>query len=308
MIARAQNSEHHGEEMARDPSGHVVINCLSCGFAHFWPRPTAEELSTYYAQSFYETHSPPDWSEKEAREQPYWKIEHLDRLSSFSQLLGRETGKLLDVGCGGAWLLEYAAQRNWETLGIEPSRFMWERACRRGSVLLGMFPEVDLTNYVPFDVVNLKLVLEHVLDPLQILLAARQTLRPGGIVCVQVPNDFNELQTASCARLGKSPWWLSYPAHINYFGFGSLERLLSRAGFQPLLRQATYPMEWFLLQGIDYIGQDETGRQCHAQRMQLEMNLEAAGLGKLRRSFSAWLAEQGIGREAIVFAAKPQDS
>ena len=77
-----------------------------------------------------------------------------------------------------------------------------------------------------------------------------------------------------------------------------------RTGYEPLRREATYPMEWFLLQGIDYIGRDEVGRQCHAQRMTFESNLEVAGLTDLREGFSRWLASQGIGREAIVFARR----
>jgi hypothetical protein len=38
--------------------------------------------------------------------------------------------------------------------------------------------------------------------------------------------------------------------------------------------------------------------------MTFESNLEAAGLTDLREGFSRWLASQGIGREAIVFARR----
>jgi hypothetical protein len=38
--------------------------------------------------------------------------------------------------------------------------------------------------------------------------------------------------------------------------------------------------------------------------MALEKNLEAAGLTEVRRGFSRWLASQGIGREAVVYAVK----
>ena len=124
-------------------------------------------------------------------------------------------------------------------------------------------------------------------------------------MCVEVPNDFNRLQAAVRHCYGKDAWWVSYPAHVNYFTFDSLERLLSRLGFQPAARDATYPMEWFLLQGVDYIGNDDVGRQCHQQRMTLEANLEAAGLSALRRDFGRWLASHGIGRTAIVFARNP---
>ena len=74
---------------------------------------------------------------------------------------------------------------------------------------------------------------------------------------------------------------------MNYFNFDSLERTLRRCGFEPRMREATFPMEWFLLQGIDYIGRDDIGRKCHAQRMALEKNLEATGLSHVRRGSRA---------------------
>jgi 2-polyprenyl-3-methyl-5-hydroxy-6-metoxy-1,4-benzoquinol methylase len=296
--------QHTGPELVQNSKGHVVIDCRECGFAHLWPKPTAEELADYYNKSFYETHSPTDWAEKEEREQPYWEIEYSDRLSTFSDLLGRPAGKLLDVGCGGGWLLSFAKERGWDVLGIEPSRWMWERACKRSPVLLGVFPGVDVSAHAPFDVVHLKLVMEHVSDALEVLQAANQVLRPGGFVVVQVPNDFNPLQLASQKLLNKDPWWVVHPVHVNYFNFDSLERVLRRCGFEPRARDATFPMEWFLLQGVDYIGRDDVGRKCHQQRMSLERNLETAGLSQVRRGFNRWLASQGIGREAVVYAVK----
>jgi len=298
------DADHFGPELAKDDAGHAVIDCEPCGFAHLWPKPTTEELAEYYAQSFYETHSPADWAEKEEAEEPYWQIEHRDRLRAFTELIGRPSGSILDIGCGGAWLLRHAAASGWQVQGIEPSRSMWERARRRAPVLLGTFPGVDLGGR-RFDVVNLKLVMEHVPDPARLLREVRQALTPDGVVCIEVPNDFNRLQAAVRRRYDKAAWWVSYPAHLNYFTFDSLERLLSRLGFQPAARDATYPMEWFLLQGVDYIGRDNVGRQCHQQRMTLESNLEAAGLSALRRDFGRWLASNGIGRTAIVFARNP---
>src|SRR5947207_2714011 len=133
-----------------------------------WRKPTPGALATYYAESFYETHSPADWADKEEAEEPYWQIEHGDRLTAFAELLGRSSGSILDVGCGGAWLLRYAAARGWDVQGIEPSRSMWDRAHRRAPVLLGVFPDVDLGGRT-FDVVNLKLVMEHVPNPIELL-------------------------------------------------------------------------------------------------------------------------------------------
>jgi SAM-dependent methyltransferase len=295
---------HGGPVLVADAAGHEVIDCAACGFAHFWPKPSEAELAAYYARGFYETHGPPDWAEKEAAEEGYWRIEHAERLATVAELLGRETASLLDVGCGGGWLIAHARAAGWDVLGVEPSAAMWERARQRAPVVRGTFPDADLGGRT-FDAVHLKLVLEHVHEPAEFLAAVRAVLRPGGVVCVEVPNDFTPLQAAARAALDKPPWWVVWPVHMNYFGGASLERLLGRTGFTPLRRTATYPMEWFLLQGVDYIGRDDVGRRCHAERMALESTLEAAGLGALRQSFGRWLAAEGIGREAVVYARRP---
>jgi SAM-dependent methyltransferase len=300
----AAGGAHIGPALADDGRGHRVLDCLACGFAHFWPRPSGEELPRYYARGFYETHSPADWADKEDAEQAYWRIEHDDRLTAFAALLDRPSGTLLDVGCGGGWLLARAAACGWDALGVEPSDVMYTRASARAAVVHDTFPTAAVSARAPFDVVHLKQVLEHVEEPAAFLADVRPVVRPGGIVCIEVPNDFNPLQRAACAALAKPPWWIVYPVHLNYFGFDSLERLLRRAGFTPLLREATWPMEGFLLGGLDYVGRDPVGRACHTARMAFEMRLEDGGLGATRRSFRRWLAGEGIGREAVVYARR----
>ena len=56
-------------------------------------------------------------------------------------------------------------------------------------------------------------------------------VRPGGLVCVGVPNDYNGFQAAVRAG-GSAPWWLAPPHHLNYFDFDSLSGLLSRLGLE----------------------------------------------------------------------------
>jgi hypothetical protein len=56
-------------------------------------------------------------------------------------------------------------------------------------------------------------------------------------------------------------------------------------------------MEWFLLMGENYVGDEALGSSAHARRMLLESRLEALGR---RRPLHAQLAAEGVGREAIV--------
>lgn len=154
------------------------------------------------------------------------------------------------------------------------------------------------------DVVNLALTLEHVQDPAAVLRRAYGLLRDHGLVCIEVPNDFNPLQALLRKRLNKPRYWINAPHHINYFSFETLSRLVERAGFQVVDRETTFPMEFFVLMGDDYIGNDALGRECHRKRMNLERHLLEGGLGEVKRDLYRFLASRGLGREVVLYAQK----
>jgi hypothetical protein len=133
---------------------------------------------------------------------------------------------------------------------------------------------------------------------------ARSLLAAEGLVCVVAPNDYSPLQQALRSVCGYRPWWVAPPHHVNYFDFDSLERLLSSCGFQMMLREATFPIDMFLLMGDNYVDNSVLGRQCHAKRKLFEQNLALAGLGGVKRRLYQTLAESGIGREVLAVARK----
>ncbi len=277
-----------------------VIDCTVCGWAHLNPIPGEAELALMYERHYYQEHYP-GWLQKDRSEQAYWDLEHADKLADWSMLLERDRGTVVDVGCSGGLLLEYAAARGWTGIGIEPSSEAVEEAASHAvDVRAGTYQEVVLEPET-IDVVHCKLVGEHMTDPRGYVAWAARSLRPGGIVCIHVPNDFSPLQLAARDALGKHDWWVAAPYHINYFNFDSLERLLAGCGFDPVKRDATYPVESFLLMGEDYVGNAELGSSVHRRRMTLETELERLGM---RRCFHADLAKRGLGREAIVHATK----
>lgn len=289
-------SDHRGPVLAT--SGEFeVLDCEVCGWIHLDPIPTEAELAVMYEQSYYDLN--PGWLDKDRSEQAYWDLEHSDKLADWGQLLDSETNSLLDVGCSGGLLLEFAAAAGWHVEGIEPSGEAVSEARSHGlTIHQGLYNDVDLPAE-SFDVVHSKLVVEHLPDPGQFLAWCARLLRPGGIVSVQIPNDFNPLQLAAQAALGKPKWWIAPPFHVNYFTYASLEKLMRSERFEPVARDATFPMEWFLLMGEDYVGDDRLGLDVHQRRMRLEPELELLGM---RRPFHAYLAEREAGREAIVHA------
>jgi SAM-dependent methyltransferase len=290
-------SKHAGSVIAREED-YAVIDCEVCGWAHLDPLPGEDELAQMYDTAWYYGQNP-GWLDKDRSEQSYWDLEHADKLADWRSILGSRTGAVLDVGCSGGLLLEYAVTQGWRGAGVEPSELAAAEARKHGVVVhRGLYQNVELPPG-SFDVVHSKLLAEHLPDPFGFVMWAARLLRPGGVLTVQIPNDFNALQLAARDELGLHDWWVAPPFHLNYFSFDSLERLLHRCGFRTVARDATFPMEWFLLMGENYVVDDEIGLSAHRRRMRLEQRLEALGQ---RRALHTYLASRNVGREAIVHA------
>lgn len=290
-------TEHTGPIIARRGE-HTVIDCEHCGWAHLSAPPGEHELALIYDSPFYYEQNL-GWLDKDRSEQAFWDLEHADKLADWRSILGCRTGAVLDVGCSGGLLLEYAVAQGWRGVGVEPSDLAVSEAQAHGlTVHSSLYQSMELPPE-SFDVVHSKLLVEHIPDPVGFFAWAARLLPPGGVLTVHIPNDFNPLQLTARDELRLDDWWVAPPYHLNYFSFVSIERLLARCGFTPVARDATFPMEWFLLMGENYVLDPGLGASAHRRRMLLERRLESLSQ---RRDLHAHLAQQGIGREAIVHA------
>jgi 2-polyprenyl-3-methyl-5-hydroxy-6-metoxy-1,4-benzoquinol methylase len=265
---------HKGKVVA-EKDNFKIIDCETCGFIHLDPIPSKEEIKEYYERQYYQEKIPKLLNpEKEAKELEWSKLWYRDRLLTLNKYVGDEPKRMLDVGCGNGFFLKFMKENGWEVFGIEPSLKASEYARSLDinvfNATLEEFSDNKWFNY--FDAINLKNVLEHVSNPIKFLGICRSLLKNSGVICVEVPNDFNNFQL-KVHKLGKPQWWLAIPDHINYFDFRNLERVLENLGFEILLRTTDFPMELFLLMGEDYIGNNEVGNKCHQKRMNFELNI-----------------------------------
>ena len=90
------------------------------------------------------------------------------------------------------------------------------------------------------DVVVLSNVLEHSLDPKQMLLDVRRLLKPTGVVWISCPNSRSWLRNL----FGR--YWIHWhvPFHISHFSAGTLNHLLIQAGFTSIRISNTTPALW----------------------------------------------------------------
>jgi SAM-dependent methyltransferase len=297
-------ADHEGVLVGR-ANGYDVIFCERCGFRHAVPLPHPEAMAKEYRETYY-TEEKPTFLAHAGEDQAWAELAQTDRLEIFERILGPARRRLLDIGSGPGFFLKTAQDKGWTVKGIEPSQQAAAHARGLGiDVVEGFFGPDTAAALGQFDVINLTNVLEHVPEPIAILEAARGILRAGGVICVNVPNDFSPLQIAAAATRGTGEWWIAPPHHLNYFDFATLANLLERLRFRIAEKTTSFPMEAFVLMGDDYTKDPALGRASHNRRKKFDMALEEAGLSKVRRAFYRALAETGIGREAVIIATKP---
>lgn len=294
---------HEGPCVART-NGYDIIHCEMCGFRHAVPLPAPDSLTREYQENYY-AEEKPTFLQHAGEDQDWAELAQNDRLETFERLIGPGQRRLLDIGSGPGFFLKTAKNRAWSVVGVEPSRQAAAHAREMGlEIVQGFFGAEMAADMGRFEAVNLNNVLEHLPDPIAILRAARSVLEPGGVICVNVPNDFSPLQIAAAATQGTGEWWLAPPHHLNYFDFATLSDLLERLQFRVAEKTTSFPIEAFLLMGDNYRADPPLGRVVHGKRKKFDLALEAAGLKEVRRALYRALAETGIGREAVVIAVK----
>lgn len=300
--------EHQGTAVA-SANGFDIIDCQLCRFKHIIPIPSEDELEHAYRHEYY-TQEKPLYLERYKEDLDWWDLVYSRRYEILEQHLSETHRRLLDIGSGPGYFLLNGEKRGWQVKGIEPSVQAVVHSRGLGlNVVHGFYSDRTSPGLGTFDAVNMSLVLEHIPEPATLLKTVHRQLNDNGMICIIVPNDFNPFQLLLRDHLGFKPWWVAPPHHINYFDFDSLSNLVTRCGFEVVHKEATFPIDMFLLMGENYIENDELGRACHTKRMNFEtaMNRNEANKLLLANLYSAF-AQLDLGREVVIFARKVSKS
>jgi SAM-dependent methyltransferase len=137
-------------------------------------------------------------------------------------------GRLLDIGCGpGEWMASLGAL-GWELHGIEVAPVVAEiaRKFTGGQVFCGPFEKYQAP-VDGFDLIAALALIEHLLEPRELVEWAYQHLRPGGVFMVMTGD-----RASRHGREAGDQWpyyWIE--EHFSYFSGESLRRLYQQAGF-----------------------------------------------------------------------------
>lgn len=266
-----------------------AIDCVHCGFVHQDPIPN---VAARYREQFYAIDKPNYL--KEIQRDLEWLLNVQHRLELV--LIGTMPKTALDVGCGSGVFLRLCKTMGCDVEGVEP-----DDSVRAGLQKEGLSVYADVTETGKrYDLIRLAWVMEHLSDPAEMIAQCRARLSEGGKLLLVVPNDFSPPQGIAARKLGKPLYWL-HDTHVNYWNTKRFEIFLNKCDLRAVLMMASFPMEWFLLMGQNYLSNPEVGEMVHAWRKEMELTMMRENPGALIEQ-SLRFAHAGIGRDLFVVA------
>jgi 2-polyprenyl-3-methyl-5-hydroxy-6-metoxy-1,4-benzoquinol methylase len=201
-----------------------VARCR-CGHFSTVPWPTGAELADAYARSYYETFGL--WSEDPDAQSAL--LQAYEQRIALIERFATPPGRLIEIGTAMGAAVVGAQRRGWTAVGYDTStdavaagRALFGDIVREGTV------EDALARETPADVVAAYHVLEHTPAPKAFLDNARELLRDGGLLVVEVPHvrSFDaRFLPAVRERI------LDVPRHLCHFTPATLTRLMTESGF-----------------------------------------------------------------------------
>ena len=211
-------------------SGIDVYRCRICGLCFCYPSPTAESdsigtMSTLTAES----------DTANILSLPPQLANRFERLADarhrfYSGKLGHSAYRMLEIGCGAAYLSEPLTRRGvtYEGIDIDPRPI--EEARKRGITGLHCGDFMDFSVAHPYDVIAMSQVLEHIIDPVAMVDRLADAVALGGLVHVDVPNHgtLAGLPSRTLKGWGARYGAVKYPRHLVAYPTSALASLFAR--------------------------------------------------------------------------------
>lgn len=276
------------------------------GYITVDPKPTEEELTRFYRDLYYQ--DPETVASSYQSSYSDEEIAHRRLLSdlclyAISQCrpLGPQAS-FLEIGCGEGWTLKAAQDRGYDVAGVEFSEAGIERFHPelRDSVDFGdAYAILDRMVEVGrnFDVCVMENVIEHVIDPADLMTRIRRVVAANGLIVVKAPNDYSKLQT-SLLESGalEDEFWFAPPEHLSYFNTGTIVTFAESLGFSVRDLYCDFPVDFYLAnRNSNYARDRSKGRDAHIAKIQLDLLMAQNGLDAYLDLCRAW-ARCGVGR------------
>lgn len=150
----------------------------------------------------------------------------------------KEAARILDIGCGdGGFGAALKADRVVHIIGIEPVEDAWRAATQRLDQVLHMNVEDGIGQFADhsFDCIVCNDVIEHLVDPWEVLRGFRRLLAPSGVLVASIPNVRHMPVLKDLVMQGN---WRYEDAgvldrtHLRFFTRNSIYDLFKTSGYQ----------------------------------------------------------------------------
>jgi 2-polyprenyl-3-methyl-5-hydroxy-6-metoxy-1,4-benzoquinol methylase len=280
------------------------------GFFEIVNKPSQKELQDYYAKKYYQEAKGSYELEYSDAELLYFQAKLEQRFAVINQHLHLDktnTKKMLDVGCGEGYALSFFNAKGWQVKGIDFSSagvMSKNPNCKDFLDTGDVFELLDaeIAKAEKYDIVWLQNVLEHVINPIDLLKSLRQLVKPNGMAVITVPNDFSIIQQGAIKNGHiDNEFWVVYPDHLNYFDFDSLVKTATFTGWTDTEVLAGFPVDWYLFHpDSNYIRNKSAGKSAHFARVQIENLIHKKPVEDVIQFWSK-MAKLGIGRDITAF-------
>lgn len=275
------------------------------GYYEAIPKPTLKELEQHYSEKYYQN------------AQGSYSSQYLDEELRYFHNIARvalETASrfdldksLYDLGCGEGFFTKYFYEARWKVACCDFSSF---GISKFNEDMLPYFSSGDIFKQVKdtirsekkFGLINLQNVLEHVIDPIELLVDLKAMLSERSAIRIKVPNDYSDFQIALLNRNNTTNTWFGPPLHLSYFNKVGLTSILHHCGYQILSLQADFPIELFLSNNHSNYSKDRSlGKQAHLSRIFCENHLIESSINDYLE-YSEAAGKLGFGRQLIAYA------
>jgi len=212
-------------------NGFSICECNHCNLVYINPRPSSEDLKTYYEEYYPQL----DDSVVEAwnDEKPFRQI---------SKMLEQDLpagGFVVDIGCGLGLFLKRLGESSpkWSGVGIDYDNKAIVYAQKMYSTERISFACVDIMEDISFlpdrvNAVTILACLEHMPSPQAFFKRLKRILTPGSRIYIRVPFNHFWIRFKNTCRY--VPLVFGAPMHLYNFSASNLETYLAMNGFNEI--------------------------------------------------------------------------
>ena len=205
------------------PTNYQLVKC-KCNFVYLNPRPTFNDISSYYQSEKYDPHYT---SNKRIWTKFYHFVQFFTLRWKYSKIPDiSKTKKLLDIGAGQGEFATFMREKGWNVVIQDTNKDINQKNNPHGYNFVQELKQINESE--SFNVITLWHSLEHIHNVKDLYHQINRLLAPGGVLLIAVPN----LQAPERKSFGVK--WAAFdaPRHLYHFHPDSIKKLCIKYNFK----------------------------------------------------------------------------